>query len=100
MLCGHEPGNANLYRIAGVDPHRKYYAWPSTGQTRFYVPKAFGRLRLVNWRVRPTMRNPRYIPSAPSRFESRSQRTWRLEPAWIPATPMANPARSRSSLSS
>ena len=36
-----------LYRIAGVEPHKKYYAWQPTGQTSFHVPQAFGRLRLV-----------------------------------------------------
>jgi hypothetical protein len=35
-----------LYRIAGVNPARKYYAWRPTGQTSFHVPQAFGTLRL------------------------------------------------------
>lgn len=38
---------AGLYRIAGVAPNRKYYAWQPTGQTTFHVPEKFGRLRLV-----------------------------------------------------
>lgn len=36
-----------LYRIAGSGPNKKYYAWQPTGQKNFHVPKAFGRLRLV-----------------------------------------------------
>ena len=35
-----------LYRIAGVDPSRRFYAWRPTGQTSFHVPQAFGTLRL------------------------------------------------------
>jgi hypothetical protein len=35
-----------LYRIAGVDPSRQYYAWRPTGQMSFHVPQAFGTLRL------------------------------------------------------
>jgi hypothetical protein len=35
-----------LYRIAGVDPNKKHYAWRPTGQTTFHVPQAFGTLRL------------------------------------------------------
>jgi hypothetical protein len=35
-----------LYRIAGVDPARRFYAWRPTGQTSFHVPQAFGTLRL------------------------------------------------------
>jgi hypothetical protein len=35
-----------LYRIAGVNPQRRYYAWRPTGQTSFHVPQAFGTLRL------------------------------------------------------
>lgn len=37
---------AGLYRIAGVAPQKKYYAWRPTGQTSFHVPQAFGRIRL------------------------------------------------------
>ena len=37
---------AGLYRIAGVAPDKKYYAWRPTGQTTFHVPKAFGTIRL------------------------------------------------------
>ena len=33
-----------LYRIAGVDPSRRFYAWRPTGQTSFHVPQAFGTL--------------------------------------------------------
>jgi hypothetical protein len=36
-----------LYRIAGTETDKKYYAWQPTGQTTFHVPQAFGRLRLV-----------------------------------------------------
>jgi hypothetical protein len=36
-----------LYRIAGTDPNKKFYAWQPTGQKSFHVPQAFGRLRLV-----------------------------------------------------
>ena len=35
-----------LYRIAGVDSSRRFYAWRPTGQTSFHVPQAFGTLRL------------------------------------------------------
>ena len=35
-----------LYRIAGVDPNKKHYAWRPTGRTTFHVPQAFGTLRL------------------------------------------------------
>jgi hypothetical protein len=35
-----------LYRIAGVNPNRRYIAWRPTGQTSFHVPQAFGALRL------------------------------------------------------
>jgi len=35
-----------LYRIAGVDPSRRFYAWRPTWQTSFHVPQAFGTLRL------------------------------------------------------
>lgn len=35
-----------LYRIAGVEPARKFYAWRPTGQATFHVPQAFGTLRL------------------------------------------------------
>jgi hypothetical protein len=35
-----------LYRIAGVNPSRRFYAWRPTGQTSFHVPQAFGTLRL------------------------------------------------------
>ena len=35
-----------LYRIAGVVPSRRFYAWRPTGQTSFHVPQAFGTLRL------------------------------------------------------
>jgi hypothetical protein len=37
---------AGLYRIAGIDPQKKYYAWRPTGQTSFHVPQAFGIIRL------------------------------------------------------
>ena len=35
-----------LYRIAGVDPQKKHYAWRPTGGTSFHVPSAFGTLLL------------------------------------------------------
>ncbi|MFN2444372.1 MAG: carbohydrate-binding family 9-like protein [Vicinamibacterales bacterium] len=35
-----------LYRIAGVEPARRYFAWRPTGQITFHVPQAFGTLRL------------------------------------------------------
>ncbi len=35
-----------LYRIAGLEPARTYYAWQPTGQATFHVPQAFGTLRL------------------------------------------------------
>jgi hypothetical protein len=35
-----------LYRIAGFEPARTYFAWQPTGQTTFHVPQAFGTLRL------------------------------------------------------
>ena len=35
-----------LYRIAGTEPTRTYYAWRPTGQATFHVPQAFGTLRL------------------------------------------------------
>lgn len=35
-----------LYRIAGRDPNKNFYAWRPTGSTSFHVPKAFGTLRL------------------------------------------------------
>lgn len=35
-----------LYRIAGVEPARTYYAWQPTGEATFHVPQAFGTLRL------------------------------------------------------
>lgn len=44
-----EPGRElriGLYRIAGVEPMRTYYAWQPTGQATFHVPEAFGTLRL------------------------------------------------------
>jgi hypothetical protein len=44
-----EPGRElriGLYRIAGKDPNKKFYAWRPTGSTSFHVPKAFGTLRL------------------------------------------------------
>jgi homoserine O-acetyltransferase/O-succinyltransferase len=44
-----EPGRElriGLYRIAGRDPNKKYYAWRPTGSKSFHVPKAFGTLRL------------------------------------------------------
>jgi hypothetical protein len=44
-----EPGRElrlGLYRIAGVEPARTYYAWQPTGQATFHVPQAFGTLRL------------------------------------------------------
>jgi hypothetical protein len=37
---------AGLYRIAGVAPQKKHYAWRPTGQTSFHVPQAFGTIRL------------------------------------------------------
>ena len=36
-----------LFRIAGVDPARKFYAWQPPGQKNFHVPQAFGSLKLV-----------------------------------------------------
>jgi len=36
-----------LFRIAGVGPAKRYYAWRPTGQTTFHVPEAFGTLRLL-----------------------------------------------------
>lgn len=44
-----EPGRElriGLYRIAGTQPQRKYYAWSPTGQKTFHHPQAFGTLRL------------------------------------------------------
>jgi hypothetical protein len=35
-----------LYRIAGADAKKRYYAWRPTGRTTFHEPKAFGILRL------------------------------------------------------
>jgi len=35
-----------LYRIAGVEPSRQYFAWRPTGQASFHYPQAFGILRL------------------------------------------------------
>jgi hypothetical protein len=35
-----------LYRIAGVEPSRQYFAWRPTGQASFHYPQAFGVLRL------------------------------------------------------
>jgi hypothetical protein len=35
-----------LYRIAGVEPNKRFYAWRPTGRTTFHEPKAFGTLRL------------------------------------------------------
>ena len=35
-----------LFRIAGVNPQKKHYAWQPTGEANFHVPKAFGTLRL------------------------------------------------------
>jgi hypothetical protein len=35
-----------LYRIAGPNPQKRYYAWRPTGETSFHVPQAFGLLRL------------------------------------------------------
>jgi hypothetical protein len=37
-----------LYRIAGAGPNKNFYAWQPTGEKSFHVPRAFGRLRLVN----------------------------------------------------
>ena len=37
---------AGLYRIAGVAPQKKYYAWRPTGQTTFHAPQAFGLIEL------------------------------------------------------
>jgi hypothetical protein len=37
---------AGLYRCAGKEPNRRYYAWRPTGVTTFHAPKAFGTLRL------------------------------------------------------
>jgi hypothetical protein len=36
-----------LYRIAGTGENKKYYAWQPTGAKSFHVPKAFGRLRMI-----------------------------------------------------
>jgi len=44
-----EPGRElrlGLYRIAGAEPSKQYYAWRPTGQKNFHVPEAFGTLRL------------------------------------------------------
>jgi len=35
-----------LYRIAGVEGSKRFYAWRPTGRTTFHEPKAFGTLRL------------------------------------------------------
>lgn len=35
-----------LYRIAGVEPAKAYYAWRPTGKATFHIPQAFGTLRL------------------------------------------------------
>lgn len=35
-----------LYRIAGTQPARKYYAWSPTMNKNFHIPQAFGTLRL------------------------------------------------------
>jgi hypothetical protein len=35
-----------LYRIAGAEPKRQFYAWQPTGRTTFHEPRAFGILRL------------------------------------------------------
>lgn len=35
-----------LFRIAGAEPDRRYYAWRPTGRTSFHVPDAFGTLLL------------------------------------------------------
>lgn len=35
-----------LYRIHGVEPAKKYYAWRPTRSVTFHVPEAFGTLRL------------------------------------------------------
>jgi hypothetical protein len=35
-----------LYRIAGVEPSKQYYAWRPTGQATFHIPQAFGTLQL------------------------------------------------------
>ena len=35
-----------LFRIAGMDPDKRFYAWRPTGRTTFHEPKAFGTLRL------------------------------------------------------
>jgi hypothetical protein len=46
-----EPGRElriGLYRIAGHDPNKKFYAWRPTGAKSFHVPKAFGTLRLTS----------------------------------------------------
>ncbi len=37
----------NFYRCQGHDPGRKYIAWQPTGEASFHVPRAFGRLKLV-----------------------------------------------------
>ncbi len=37
---------AGLYRIAGLAPAKKHYAWRPTGKTSFHVPQAFGTIRL------------------------------------------------------
>jgi homoserine O-acetyltransferase len=35
-----------LYRCAGKEPNRQYFAWRPTGVKTFHAPKAFGTLRL------------------------------------------------------
>ena len=35
-----------LYRIAGAEPKKLFYAWRPTGRPSFHEPKAFGTLRL------------------------------------------------------
>jgi hypothetical protein len=35
-----------LYRIAGAEPEKRFYAWRPTGRPSFHEPKAFGTLRL------------------------------------------------------
>ena len=42
-----EEFRTGLYRLAGAEPNRQYYAWRPTGQKNFHVPQAFGRLRLA-----------------------------------------------------
>ncbi|MGH9594029.1 MAG: carbohydrate-binding family 9-like protein, partial [Bryobacteraceae bacterium] len=38
---------ANLYRIEGPEPNRKYICWRPTHSPTFHMPVAFGILKLV-----------------------------------------------------